>query len=163
MSSGIHHQRFSLGAATPAALLTQTEAGTPQALMLWCGFVFSLWCHPDRDQDAHADLFWWVYAKAFRHRGISHWPLVGTLTRLIYVGLWLVPVWGIVELLMAAGVVEVREWSLPPEFLELGLWFLYGLTASDIGHWLLDTPFFSRREHGRDDRRSDRGPAVRRV
>ena len=37
--------------------------------------------------------FWYPYALLFRHRGVSHWPLLGTFTRWLYlVGplMWLV-------------------------------------------------------------------------
>ena len=33
--------------------------------------------------------YWWPYGRIFRHRGISHAPLVGTLTRMLYLMWWL--------------------------------------------------------------------------
>lgn len=32
---------------------------------------------------------WWGYGRMFKHRGVSHWPLVGTLTRLGYLAVLL--------------------------------------------------------------------------
>ena len=31
-------------------------------------------------------MIWWPYARVFRHRGVSHMPLVGTFTRIAYLG-----------------------------------------------------------------------------
>jgi uncharacterized metal-binding protein len=66
------------------------------------------------------------YARLFRHRGISHWPLIGTLTRLIYFG----------------GPLLGLLWFYAPEWLP---WLAYyapawaaGLALSDGAHWVMD-------------------------
>jgi uncharacterized metal-binding protein len=30
------------------------------------------------------DAYWWPYRKLFKHRGVSHTPIFGTLTRVLY-------------------------------------------------------------------------------
>lgn len=61
---------------------------------------------------------WWeMYARLFDHRKISHTPIIGTFTRL----LWIFPI------LFLFVVVPVQ----------FGL-FVIGLIIADIGHWLLD-------------------------
>ena len=71
-------------------------------------------------------LFWWPYGKMFGHRGISHAPIVGTLTRLLYIAVIL----GIMEV---SGIGMV-EWVLT---LEVGLIAL-GLVLADLLHVILD-------------------------
>lgn len=35
------------------------------------------------------NLYWYPYGLLFKHRGVSHWPFIGTATRLLY----FVPLW----------------------------------------------------------------------
>lgn len=60
------------------------------------------------------------------HRGLSHWPIAGTLTRLAYLAL---PV----------GVACGYNHYLPGlEIWVLAGWWAVGLMCSDLGHWLRD-------------------------
>jgi uncharacterized metal-binding protein len=68
---------------------------------------------------------WLPYSMLFKHRGISHWPLVGTLTRLIYLGVVIVAF----TLLLGHGVPRV-----PTE----ALYGVAGLAVADLGHLARD-------------------------
>lgn len=59
-------------------------------------------------------MYWYPYSLIFRHRGVSHRPVLGTLTRL----LWLTPLW------LMIGVPEPA--------------FVAGLMLSDLIHWAAD-------------------------
>lgn len=62
-----------------------------------------------------------LYARLAHHRGVSHMPVIGTITRLLYLApLWLVLAW--------AGF-PFRPWML---------WALVGLVISDTIHWVHD-------------------------
>lgn len=66
---------------------------------------------------------WWtVYGLCHKHRGISHTPILGTLTRM----LWLAPLWI---------VLYVRKVEIDPL---MALCLFAGLVISDIGHYLRD-------------------------
>jgi uncharacterized metal-binding protein len=64
-------------------------------------------------------VYWWAYGGMFSHRGISHWPIIGTLTRILYGGLLL---WPFLQL-------PNHLWA----------WMLLGLMLSDLAHYLLDS------------------------
>lgn len=71
--------------------------------------------------------FWLPYSFACKHRGISHWPVLGTITRLLYLALPAIGIW----------------WFLgwPPPTLEMWLafvWFGFGLMVADCGHFIRD-------------------------
>ena len=104
-----------------------------------CAFIYgTLFLHPDLDLARNVRLFslkgvltlpFRPYSYLFRHRGMSHLPLIGTLTRV----LWLL---GMIWLTFA-----LLDWTFPP--LEIWenplLWFaIGGLAASDLLHVFLD-------------------------
>lgn len=64
--------------------------------------------------------YWLPYARVMSHRGLSHTPLLGTLTRLVY----FFPFW----LLFIFCYTYVQFWLV-----------LAGLALADIVHWGLDT------------------------
>jgi uncharacterized metal-binding protein len=118
-----------------AAAYTNTPV---EGLAFAGGALLGLFVNPDLDQQAISRIewrlikhtfglgflwlaYWWPYAVALSHRSISHWPLLGTLTRLIY----LAPVWYVLWL------VGVR----PGPWL---VWAIAGLVVSDLAHWLRD-------------------------
>jgi uncharacterized metal-binding protein len=68
---------------------------------------------------------WWsIYAAFHKHRGMSHWPILGTFVRV----LWLSPLW---YLLYHGNVIQ----QIPPVMLIAAF---VGLAISDYGHWLRD-------------------------
>jgi uncharacterized metal-binding protein len=80
---------------------------------------------------------WAPYAGFFRHRGLSHHPLVGPLTRVIYFGGILVLVWMLVGLAVGRAV----HLALPPAEIvaavAVGLYLpnLTHIVADGIGSW----------------------------
>lgn len=74
-------------------------------------------------------MFWYPYARLIPHRSPwSHLPIVGTLGRLLYMG---IPI----------GAALAAGWRLPPIEPNLWLALLGGLALSDAAHWALDTWF----------------------
>ena len=115
MSSGRTHRLVNLTAATlvPGGAAAGYLLGAwPGLATISAGYALSTFgVNPDKDlvRRTYEErgrlwgnfLFWWglPYAILFRHRGLSHVHLIGTFTRVVFMGLWLVPL-----LLIAAGV-----------------------------------------------------------
>lgn len=78
--------------------------------------------------------FWMPYAMLMKHRGMSHWPIIGTLTRALYL---LVP--AVVVSIVAVGHA-LWVWDYLPYMIQ----FFVGLCISDIGHWVRDFSFSPR-------------------
>jgi len=82
--------------------------------------------------------WWYFYARAIPHRSpLSHWPILGTALRLVYCAIPLIIIWIILgrpalPTMPAWGWIFLRGW-------------LTGLTASDTGHWALDSPLTKKR------------------
>jgi uncharacterized metal-binding protein len=71
-------------------------------------------------------ILFWAYARMIPHRGISHTPVVGTLTRLIYLGVVGLLVWVVV----GRPALPAVSWRF--------LWVVAGLVISDAIHWVMD-------------------------
>lgn len=76
---------------------------------------------------------WLPYATLLRHRGVSHWPLLGTLTRIVYLALW----WCGVSLAvwLAGGGNMLR---VPLYYADWIVCAAAGLAVSDAAHWATD-------------------------
>ncbi|MCS7240430.1 MAG: DUF2227 family putative metal-binding protein [Candidatus Bipolaricaulota bacterium] len=74
-------------------------------------------------------VIWWPYALLFRHRGLSHHPLFGPLTRFLYLGAWLA---GLGVLLVRLGL------QFPPTLWAWLIPALVGLWVPQLLHILLD-------------------------
>lgn len=73
-------------------------------------------------------IIWWPYAKIVPHRSaISHFPILGTLIRVSYLGLLMWPAWPFIPW------GAVLPWLGPA---------LLGLMLSDTVHWILDMKTF---------------------
>jgi uncharacterized metal-binding protein len=112
------------------------------ALGCACGVLLS----PDLDQEgiSHAEwrlvkwtfglgflwlLLWWPYAALMPHRGLSHVPIIGTATRLAYLG----------------AIVGAALYALGPAWWPWFDWLRWyaptwaaGLALSDVAHWVMD-------------------------
>ncbi len=89
------------------------------AIAFGCAYLFSaLFLSPDLDlarSDPHnrwgaLRVCWIPYAKLFRHRGYSHNPLIGPLSRLLYLLLWVALVLAGLHYGFAVGLEFLRHW-----------------------------------------------------
>lgn len=74
-------------------------------------------------------LLWYPYAKAIPHRSpLSHFPVLGTAIRLLYLGFWAaIPAY-----------FGFRLAAPSPEMWPLLQWSVFGLALSDLGHFVFD-------------------------
>ncbi len=123
MPSGRTHLRIETGLFVVAASVVawlgaigavRADLGAP----FLCGYLFSsLFLSPDLDLRASRPMrrwgalrvLWIPYAAAFRHRRISHHPLLGPTTRLAYLGGWI----ALVSWLVAAALGRPPSISWP--------------------------------------------------
>lgn len=137
MPSGKIHSQDSIIIATGIAAFSIANSldFIPSAIGALTGIILS----PDLDQDdltiselsiirkAPAIgwlfyLYWFPYAKIIPHRHwSSHWPVVGTLGRILY----LTPLWYALSYFQF-DLYNLRYW-------------LIGLALSDLAHWLRDS------------------------
>lgn len=85
-------------------------------------------------------LLWRPYAGLFKHRGISHMPVVGTLTRLLYLLLLVYGIVAVVNVLFDLGwkmALRDLEWIDRSAL----IWALCGLCLPDLFHILADRLF----------------------
>lgn len=71
-------------------------------------------------------ILFWAYARMLPHRGISHMPVVGTLTRVLYVGIVGLAIWVVLD---RPALPDV-PWRV--------LWVVAGLVIVDALHWVRD-------------------------
>lgn len=128
-----------LGLPLGLAALKYTVLSTPTDVLTFAGaFIYgTFFLHPDVDLARNIRLFslkglltlpFRPYSYLFRHRGISHMPIIGTLTRV----LWLM---GFMWLLFSCldWAYPNLHWNQPP------FWFgISGLALADFFHVLLD-------------------------
>ena len=157
MPSGKNHLKTEIAALTTIAaiavggnfyfaLADWRDEFQPLALVFCTAYLFSaLLLSPDLDlarSDPHnrwgfLRVYWIPYAKLFRHRGLSHNPLFGPLSRLVYLAIW--PALALVGLhyLFAVEVDFLRdEWD---DLHKATLWAIsLGLVLPNEIHILLD-------------------------
>ncbi|MEO1399640.1 MAG: DUF2227 family putative metal-binding protein [Cyanobacteria bacterium J06635_1] len=131
MTTGLNHDRITI--ALSAGLTGSALAVGPYALAAAGGALAGLWLSPDLDlpkcrarrrwRNIGLGWLWWPYDKLLPHRSPwSHWPIVGTAGRLLYLG-WPLLGWG------------------DPVWLIWWPWFAaaaVGLAVADVGHWVAD-------------------------
>lgn len=98
------------------------------------GYLFAtFFANPDCDTRNNStknrwgvfQIIWRPYSHLFSHRGISHWYFVGTITRIVYLGI--IP------------VIALNAWHvLKNEFLLVGF---VGMTMADNVHIIFDYLF----------------------
>ena len=136
------HKRATVLVAPATGLLVGLVTGDLVAgLAAWAGGLATLAIHPDLDvleSSFHRKmsrgglaLVWWLlwlpYAKSLRHRGpFSHWPVIGTIGRVVYVG-WL-PV---------MALLTFYHGSLDNLWL-FASFLVLGMMVSDTVHWFMD-------------------------
>jgi uncharacterized metal-binding protein len=129
-----------LGLPLGLAAMKYTVLSTPADMLSFSGaFVYgTLFLHPDMDLARNIRLFsikglltlpFRPYSYLFRHRGISHVIIIGTLTRV----LWLIGFIYLVFSCLGWVFPNIANWNQPI------LWFgISGLATADVFHVLLD-------------------------
>lgn len=132
-----------------ASLLASLIGALPMAIAYdgWHAVLFSLTCllgehlfSPDLDHNSGARpyrrwgwlrIIWWLYQRLIPHRSpLSHWPILGTIGRIVY----------LVTLAMPAIVYfEVDVAGIVFEYETVSIAVMTGLEASNTTHWLFDT------------------------
>ncbi len=82
-------------------------------------------------------ILWWPYTRFFRHRGWSHIPIVGSLTRLLYIALWICITLASRDAIIGSSILygQLNDFvGFLQENSELS-WTAFGaVVASDISH-----------------------------
>ncbi|NJN44419.1 MAG: DUF2227 family putative metal-binding protein [Anaerolineae bacterium] len=166
MASGKAHATASLLLTLPAGLLAFGLGGDFSAAVACAtGSLAGLILSPDLDvpQRTHSNYimyellgriggglwfaFWWPYSRMIPHRSpLSHWPILGTLGRLLYIIVLSAPLWyGFTWFWFGAG----SNLPTPNPVVTTWLgWAILGLILSDILHFVMDNmPAF--RQHRR--------------
>jgi len=95
VATGRCHDSATLALTLPLGLLVGLWQGPRLGVTAAAAFLLGgLWLSPDLDTCSRPSrrwgplaLLWWPYRHVVRHRGwLSHTPLLGTLTRLLYLG-----------------------------------------------------------------------------
>jgi uncharacterized metal-binding protein len=166
MASGKAHATASALLAFPAGLLALGLGGDwGAAVACAIGSIAGIVLSPDLDVDSptHSNYiihkytgciggaiwfaFWWPYAKFIPHRSpLSHWPVLGTILRLLYIVILSTPIWFLITLFVFGSGESLPT---PGPALKSWLWWAtLGLLLSDTMHYIMDyLPAF--RQHRR--------------
>ncbi len=146
------HEKFNL------LLLPPTLYFIPKEYLLFytLGYLFgTFFLSPDLDLPQSVpsrrwkllSFLWHPYRKVFKHRGLSHFPFLGTLSRLLYLLLLCLFLYfflvGFTSLL-GEGISEgILSYDLPKIFSllsekEEAFYFVLGIFISDLFHLILD-------------------------
>lgn len=142
--TGHSHTTATLAVTGLLCLAYALRPDEPGALYAAIGSAATLLVNPDldienMDRNEHALvkhtfglgflwlMLWYPYARVFKHRGISHWPVVGTLTRVLYLGVLLTLA------LMVTGMQVYIE-----DVISIGGCVVVGMMISDCVHWGMD-------------------------
>jgi uncharacterized metal-binding protein len=87
-------------------------------------------------------IIWRPYSRVSRHRGLSHTPVIGTLTRIVYLG-GVIYVLGAVTQSLIGLDLQISVYDLPRLWSARSLCVLAGLISADLIHQVADR-FFSR-------------------
>jgi uncharacterized metal-binding protein len=132
--SGKTHDLISFGVLLSISFFILGRFSKFETALFAGGFLLSFFLFsPDLDTRSASyrrwgvlRFFWLPYLFLFRHRGLSHNPVIGPLSRLLYVG---------VPLYLIAGFLEFA----PPVLSnESALFFLLGFWVPAVVHWAVD-------------------------
>ena len=161
MASGINHIRATVLLSLPAGMIAAGwGAGVQGALACGAGCLAGVLLSPDLDIPSRTRseylvyrhlgkflgalwfAFWWLYARLVPHRSpLSHWPIIGTMGRFMYVYVFGGLLWyGGTWLLNGTGAwIPMFAWLQMPFF----SWALVGLVLADSLHFFMDfLPFW---------------------
>lgn len=155
MPSGRTHDQITLGMLPGIAIVTLVLSRSASLTLSLSGaFLFSgLMFGPDLDiysiqykRWGWLRVIWLPYRKVLHHRSwLSHGPIIGTILRLLYLGIWL----GLGAIL--AGLLLTQVWGIPvnrqqllqqaelyrQQYLSEGLAILLGLEIGAMSHSLV--------------------------
>lgn len=146
MASGLNHIRASSYAAAPMGIITGLTLGIPIGTGVILGCLLGIPLTPDLDQIGVNKsewilvkkfgpfgfawlMLWWLYAWIIPHRSFwSHFPIVGTVLRLVYM------------ISLPAMLYIYKGYNIVlPELVWEGLIGIFiGLLMSDFLHWVMD-------------------------
>ena len=129
-----------LGLPLSLAALKYTVSSTPMDMACFTGaFIYgTLFLHPDVDLARNVRLFslkglltlpFRPYSYLFRHRGLSHMPIVGTLTRVA----WLLGFLWVASTMLGWVFPDISRWNAAYVCFGVG-----GLAVADLFHVALD-------------------------
>lgn len=138
--NGKAHRAVTVAAAPAVALAAGYATGDLLlALAAGAGCYAGIWCHPDWDVNNGAPLWRQPYAKLLHHRSrLSHWPIVGTLGRLLYLSLLLLIPAAISEIALRYLGVTRPLLYLDWPHVHIGIAATAGLVTADTLHWVGD-------------------------
>lgn len=143
MADGTQHRISVLGTAIGTIAGGLSTAGIQSASIdhlawLVAGELAGMILHPDLDQIegrrgfSFAKLIFYPYGVVMKHRSAgSHWPIIGTLIRVIYVGVIL----AIIHLFLGGSLAQFLNFVVQSHELHL---FIVGLGISDLVHFTID-------------------------
>lgn len=164
MATGRTHATVAWGLSIPLAMLgayCYLSGYYDLAIGVWCGTLAGILITPDADLEGTTweerriynllpllgllwQWAWFLYARAVPHRGISHTPVLGTLTRLLYIvaisyllvwmvnGAWL----NYCQIANCTPQTVVIPWHRVNEWTWTGL--LFAWVVQDMGHLWMD-------------------------
>lgn len=154
MANGHTHSKITLALAVPTGIAAYAIGGTGAGIAGLLGCLMGLYVEPDLDIP-HVTrsrrrlleffpplgwlwvLIWWSYGRAIPHRHpLSHWPLLGTLVRILHLSGLLLMLLVVLELLFGWGVPLWHSLLAVPYTLWLAA--AVGLAVSDLAHWVAD-------------------------
>lgn len=152
MASGRTHVASTIALTPMAAMIAWQLAGgeTTAAMLAGAGCLSGVLISPDLDMTGRTIsetillrwnmivgklwiAIWFPYAFMSKHRGLSHVPIFGTISRVLYMAALYV---GIHYILQYYYPLDLLQW--PIIYQEELLIFVAGLAISDVGHWVLD-------------------------
>ena len=156
MPTGRTHDRITLFSLPLVGGTTLFLSWSTRLTLVVCaGFLFSgLMFGPDLD--IHSCQYkrwgwlrwlWLPYQKLLRHRSLlSHGPLVGTLLRLVYLGMWMLLIGAIGLAIATLSGQAVEDWQtgfkltqgFVGQYSKEGLALLIGLELGAMSHYLSD-------------------------
>ena len=142
--NGHAHNFYTIGVTGLLVFAYVLRPDDPSAIWAASGSALTLLVNPDSDMEIHTTnerrliqrvpilgrlwvATWWPYAKMFRHRGVSHWPVIGTATRA-----------GYLFLLVTAGMMIVGASAYWDEVTGPAAGMFVGMCVSDIVHFIMD-------------------------
>lgn len=135
------HTGFNLLLLIPSAYLLNRYVGLEESILFSGGYIFATYfMSPDVDIFGSGpvrrwkwlSILWLPYSLLFSHRGVSHTPIIGTLTRIAYLGIVAL----IISLIVVRDTGALEGWIRAHRY-EL-LWVASGMFVADILHIFLD-------------------------